>query len=39
MAFLKIGDKANARIILKDLVKKHPKSSEAKVAAQKLKEF
>jgi tol-pal system protein YbgF len=39
MAFLKIGDKANARIILKDLVKKHPKSSEAKIAAQKLKEF
>lgn len=39
MAFLKIGDKANARIILNDLVKKHPKSSEAKIAAQKLKEF
>lgn len=39
MAFLKIGDKANARIILNDLVKKHPNSSEAKIAAQKLKEF
>jgi tol-pal system protein YbgF len=39
MAFLKIGDKANARIIFNDLVKKHPKSSEAKIAAQKLKEF
>jgi tol-pal system protein YbgF len=39
MAFLKIGDKANARIILNDLVKKHPDSSEAKIAAQKLKEF
>lgn len=39
MAFLKIGDKANARIILNDLIKKHPKSSEAKIAAQKLKEF
>jgi tol-pal system protein YbgF len=39
MAFLQIGDKANARIILNDLVKKHPNSSEAKIAAQKLKEF
>lgn len=39
MAFLKIGDKANARIILNDLVKKHPNSSEAKIATQKLKEF
>jgi tol-pal system protein YbgF len=39
MSFLKIGDKANARIILNDLVKKHPKSSEAKIAKQKLKEF
>ena len=39
MAFLKIGDKANARIILNDLVKKHPNSNEAKIAAQKLKEF
>jgi tol-pal system protein YbgF len=39
MAFLQIGDKANARIIFNDLVKKHPKSSEAKIAAQKLKEF
>ncbi len=39
MAFLQLGDKSNARLILKELEKKYPKSNEAKVAAQKLKEF
>lgn len=39
MAFLKIGDKSNARIIFNELVQKHPKTNEAKLAAKKLKEF
>jgi len=37
LAFFNIGDKANARLILKELVKKFPKSNEAKIAEQKLK--
>lgn len=39
MAFLELGDKSNARLILKQLEKKHPKSSEAKIASKKLSEF
>lgn len=39
IAFLELGDKANARLILKELVKKHPKSNEAKIASKKLTEF
>ena len=39
LAFFNIGDKANARLILKELVKKFPKSNEAKIAQQKLKGF
>jgi len=39
LAFFNIGDKANARLILKELVKKFPKSNEAKIAKQKLKGF
>lgn len=39
MAFLQLGDKSNARLILKELEKKFPKSNEAKVAAKKLREF
>jgi len=36
-AFLNLGDKANARLILKELVKKYSKSTEAKIATKKLK--
>ena len=39
LAFLKLGDKSNARLILKELQKKHPNSNEARIAAQKLSEF
>lgn len=39
MAFLQLGDKPNARLILKELEKKFPKSNEAAVAAKKLKEL
>jgi len=35
-AFLNLGDKANARLILKELVDKHPKSNEAAIARKKL---
>jgi len=38
-AFLKLGDKANARLILKELVKKYSKSTEAKIATTKLKKL
>ncbi|MBF0100535.1 MAG: tol-pal system protein YbgF [Desulfobacterales bacterium] len=36
LAFIEMGEKANARIILNDLIKKFPQSNEAKVAKQKL---
>jgi len=36
-AFLNLGDKANSRLILQELVKKYPKSNEAKIAKDKLK--
>lgn len=36
-AFLNLGDKANARLILKELVKKYSESTEAKIATKKLK--
>jgi tol-pal system protein YbgF len=36
-AFAELGEKANARLILKELIKKHPKSNEAKYAQEKLK--
>lgn len=36
-AFFNLGDKANARLILSELIKKYPKSNEAKIAEQKLK--
>ena len=32
-------DKANARLILKELVKKYPDSNEGKIARQKLEEL
>ncbi|MBC2696119.1 MAG: tol-pal system protein YbgF [Desulfobacteraceae bacterium] len=38
-AFLNLGDKANARLILKGLVKKYSKSNEAKIATKKLKKL
>lgn len=38
-AFLSLGDKANARLILKELAKKYPESNEGKIAVQKLKEI
>ena len=36
-AFFKIGDKANGRLILKELVNKYPKSAEAKIARKRIK--
>ncbi|MEN8246252.1 MAG: tol-pal system protein YbgF [Thermodesulfobacteriota bacterium] len=38
-AFLSLGDKANARLILNELAKKYPNTNEGKIAAQKLKEI
>ena len=37
LAFYNIGDKANARLILEELVRKYPKTNEANVASKKLK--
>jgi len=38
-AFLNIGDKANARLILKDLISKYPNTTEAQLATQKLSQI
>jgi tol-pal system protein YbgF len=38
-AFLSLGDKANARLILNELARKFPKTNEGKIATQKLKEI
>ena len=38
-AFLNLGDKANSRIILQELIKKFPQTNEAKIAADKLKDL
>jgi tol-pal system protein YbgF len=38
-AFLNLGDKANARIILQELIRKHPQTNEAKIAQDKLNEL
>jgi tol-pal system protein YbgF len=35
-AFLNLGDKDNARLIFKELVRKYPESAEAKIAKEKL---
>ena len=35
-AFYSLGDKANARLILKELIKKYPNSTEAEIARKKL---
>ncbi len=39
MAFSDLGDKANAKLILQELIGKYPKSSEAAVAAEKIKQL
>ena len=39
LAFFNLGDKTNSRLILRELVSKYPKSNEAKIAKQKLKEI
>lgn len=36
-AFANLGENANARLILKELIRKHPNGNEAKIAADKLK--
>jgi len=38
-AFLNIGDNANARLILKDLIRKYPNTTEAQLATQKLSQI
>ena len=38
LAFFNLGDKANARLILQELIRKYPKSNEAQIARQKVKE-
>jgi tol-pal system protein YbgF len=37
MSFTELGDKENARLIFKELIDRYPRSTEAKIAAQKLK--
>ncbi|MCP3955321.1 MAG: tol-pal system protein YbgF, partial [Desulfobacterales bacterium] len=39
LAFSNLGDKTNARLILRELIKKHPQSNEAKIAGKKLKKL
>lgn len=39
LAFLKLGDKSNARLVLKRLEQSYPKSNEASVASAKLKDL
>jgi tol-pal system protein YbgF len=38
MAFTQLGDKENARLIFKELIDRFPRSTEAKIAAQKLQQ-
>jgi len=38
-AFLNLGDNANSRLILQELIKKYPKTNEAKIAKDKLKDL
>lgn len=35
-SFFNLGDKANGKLVLKELIKKYPNSNEAKIAKQKL---
>jgi len=39
LAFSNLGDKTNARLILQELIKRHPQSNEAKIAAKKLQKL
>ena len=39
LAFSNLGDNTNARLILQELIKKHPQSNEAKIAGKKLKKI
>ena len=38
-AFLNLGDKSNSRLILEELIRKYPDSTEAKIAKDKLKDL
>ena len=38
LAFSNLGDNANSRLVLEELIRKYPSSSEAKIAGDKLKE-
>lgn len=38
-SFFNLGDKANGKLVLKELIKKYPNSNEAKIAKQKLEGF
>ncbi len=39
LAFSNLGDNTNARLILQELIKRHPQSNEAKIARKKLKKY
>ena len=39
LAFLKLGDQSNARLVLKRLIQYYPKSNEASIATAKLKDI
>ncbi len=39
LAFYKLGDKANARVMLKECIKKYPQSHASQIARKKLKGF
>jgi len=39
LAFYSMGDKANARLILNELISKYPHSREAKIAGKKIRSF
>jgi tol-pal system protein YbgF len=39
MAFLQLGDEPNARLVLRELGRRYPESSEARAGAEKLKEL
>jgi tol-pal system protein YbgF len=39
LAFFNLDEKANARLILKEMIRKYPKSDEAKIAKKKLGSF
>jgi tol-pal system protein YbgF len=36
LSFIKLGDKSNGRLVLKELIKKYPSSEQAKIAKQQL---